>query len=125
MKASPVLTSLLLATSFAYAGDYYVSPSGDDSGDGSRNAQFKTLAKASSVAQPGDRCFLASGVYRETLKPARSGEPGKPIVFAAMTGHTPIITGADRLDGWKKLEGSIYSVSMPWSLKRNKVDANI
>ncbi|MBM3475067.1 MAG: hypothetical protein FJX75_17535 [Armatimonadetes bacterium] len=101
----------LLLAGRAMAAEYYVSPQGDDIGPGTKAAPWRTLAKASAVAAPGDTVYLGAGVYRETLKPAQSGEAGKPIRFAALAGERPTISGAEPLTGeWQLQEGHIYKL---------------
>lgn len=110
----------------AWGGDsYYVSPGGNDAWSGrlaapnraATDGPFKTLARAAAALQPGDACYLRAGVYRELLKPVRSGAPGKPITFAPYQGETPVLSGADPLTGWSLDHGAIYTAPMPWSLK--------
>ena len=40
------------------ASAYYVNPAGSDSNPGTIDRPFATLAKAASVLQPGDTCYL-------------------------------------------------------------------
>lgn len=119
---------LLGAASGAKAADagaaLYVSPAGNDEWSGKlaqpnsarTDGPFRSLARAAEAATPGTTVFLRSGVYRETLRPARSGQPGKPITFAAHQGETPVITGADLLGDWRREEGAAWSAAMPWDL---------
>lgn len=55
--------------------------------------------------QAGDMCVIREGVYRETVKPARSGEPGKPIVFRAYRGERIVVNGTDEVHGLKPADG--------------------
>lgn len=92
--------------------EYFVSPGGNDDGPGTEAAPWKTLARACAVASPGDTVTLAGGTYREILKPARSGEPDRPIRFRAQDGQTVTLSGADPLEGnWEQHAGSIYRLS--------------
>ncbi len=45
----------------------------DDSGPGTRERPFRTINKAAQVLQPGERVVIASGVYRECVRPLRGG----------------------------------------------------
>ena len=56
--------------------------------------------------QAGDVCLVRGGVYRETVKPARSGEAEQPIVFRAYRGEKVIVSGADPVANWKP-EGGV------------------
>lgn len=91
------------------AAEYHVSPQGADSAVGSSVAPWKTLAKACQQAGAGDTIFVHAGVYRETLAPQRSGEPGQPIRFQAAAGEQPVISGADLLAAtWHAHRANIF-----------------
>lgn len=64
---------------------YYVSPSGNDTNNGSLTAPFATPAKATAVARGGDTIKLADGAYTQsaTLKFASSGTAVAPIILKA------------------------------------------
>ncbi len=67
--------------------DYYVSNSGSDDFEGNRAAPFKTIAKAASVAKPGDTIKVKPGTYvEESIIPAVSGIEGAMIVFKPVDG---------------------------------------
>jgi len=110
--------------------DYFVSPQGNDAWSGrlakpaGGDGPFRTFAKAAEVAGPGDTCHIREGVYRETLRPARSGMPGRPVVFRSYEGEVAVISGADLLGPWSHAEGKVLKASMPWTLAdRNQVFA--
>lgn len=108
LVSAAVLTPASFAATDSPA-DHYVSPQGNDPGAGTKAAPWKTLAKACEQAGPGDTIYLHGGVYRETLTPKRSGEPGKPIRFRAVPGEKPVISGADLLAGtWQSSRGNIF-----------------
>ena len=104
--------------------EYFVSPHGNDAWSGTRpdpndagtDGPFQTVSRAAVVAGPGDTCSLRAGVYREVLKPARSGRPGAPITFRNHGGERAVLTGTQRLTGWRKEENGLYSAAMPWSM---------
>lgn len=103
--------SILFFAAMAFAGEYHVSPSGDDASPGTAAAPFRTIARAAEAAQSGDTCTLHAGTYRETLKPARSGSPGSPITFAAAAGETAIISGTEPVTGQWQQSGGIYTAA--------------
>lgn len=73
---------------------HWVSPSGNDASAGTEGAPFRTVAKALSVAQPGEAVFLKSGTYLERLKlEERGGSASKALTLKAAPGATPIIKG--------------------------------
>ncbi|NQT52978.1 right-handed parallel beta-helix repeat-containing protein [bacterium] len=135
MEASQILTftmmalaALLACASGTAAEDagrvLYVSPAGNDAWSGTvpapnaaaTDGPFRTLGKAAQVAEPGDVVFIREGVYREVLRPARPGQAGRPITFAAYKGETPVLTGADALTDWRQEDGEAWSAAMSWSL---------
>jgi hypothetical protein len=96
---------------------YYVATTGSDGNPGtSLAAPFATIQKCATVAQPGDTCWIRGGVYRETVRPARSGASGAPITFRAYNDEAVVISGADVINNWSHYSGNIYQAPMPWSL---------
>lgn len=73
---------------------YYVSPSGNDSNDGTtKDKPFKTLTKALSKANAGTTIFLMNGThsYSSTFKLSANGTSGEPIKILNYSGHTPVV----------------------------------
>jgi hypothetical protein len=102
---SIVLLSLLLA---CYGKEY---------NPGTDSKPFRTIQKAADVMNPSDACVVASGTYRETVRPARSGEQDKPICFRAAPDSEVIIDGTEAIAGqWELHDGNIYKtgVSKPF-----------
>lgn len=99
---------ILLAALPCFATDYYVSPSGSDSNNGtSQGTPWKTLSRVQTFlngpAQPGDRVLFQRGqVWNGTLLVStiwgyngKSGTRANPIYIGAYgTGAAPRITGA-------------------------------
>ncbi|MER5487050.1 PKD domain-containing protein [Streptomyces sp. NPDC002812] len=57
-----------------------------DAGSGSRAKPFCTIAKAAKVVGPGETVFItAADRHDESVTIDRSGEPGKPIAFVALS----------------------------------------
>ena len=102
---------ILLLALRAGAVEFHVSPNGNDAQAGIREEPFRTIQKAAAVMEPGDSCVVDSGVYHETVRPARSGKFGQPISFVAATGATVTITGAERFTDWQVHTGAIYRVT--------------
>ena len=102
-----VLASLLVAP--APAATFHVAASGDDAADGSAERPWHTLQAAAERLRAGDTCIVHGGVYRETVRPRHSGEPGKPVRFEAAPGSRPVIDGSDPIAGpWSVHEGRVY-----------------
>jgi hypothetical protein len=108
---------LVLLPTVASGSDYYVSTSGSDANSGwSPLSPFRTIKAAASVMVAGDVCHLREGTYRETLAPAHSGAPGKPIIFKAYNREKVVISGADVVTGWTVHSGHVYQAQMGWDL---------
>jgi len=52
---------------------YYVSVTGDNSGNGSQAAPWRTISKAMWALEPGDEVVVGSGTYNEFVRIAKSG----------------------------------------------------
>lgn len=104
---------LALISSTSHAVDYYVDAnSGNDAFNGAQATPYKTIQKCIDVAQPGDNCFVATGLYRETLTSKRSGTSSDPIKIVAQQGASPIITGTDKVTGWSIHQGNIHKATL-------------
>ncbi|MDE6143611.1 MAG: right-handed parallel beta-helix repeat-containing protein [Muribaculaceae bacterium] len=95
----------------AHATDYYVSPSGDDSNDGSLGSPFLSIRKAIETAKPGTTIFLREGTYRpkpsEVMRKGAegvydcvydltsNGSPESPIVISGYPGENATIDLSD------------------------------
>lgn len=99
----------------AEAREYYVDKfRGNDSNPGTKAAPFKTIQKAADIMQPGDTCFIRSGIYRETVRPARGGtSENKRITYKAFPNETPIITGAEQINTWTYQGNGVWKVEIP------------
>jgi len=62
---------------------FYVSTDGSNQYPGTASKPFQTIQMAATVMQPGDICYIRSGTYRESVRPARSGTADAPIRFVA------------------------------------------
>jgi hypothetical protein len=94
------------------AADFHVSPSGSNEADGSENTPLKTLAAAALRAGPGDIVWIHKGVYRETLRPVRSGQPDAPITFAAVPEEFPVITGCEPVKEWHLSKNGFWTATV-------------
>lgn len=96
------------------AADFFVSPDGDDTHDGrSVERPWRTLRHAALQLTPGDRCLIRAGIYRETVRPARSGEPGRPITFMPYENERVVIHGCDPISGWERQPDGVWRAPMP------------
>lgn len=67
-SALSVLKVLTNATS-PNSHTYYISPTGDDSNPGTKDAPFKTLLRAQAAASAGDVVYIRGGVYNDFTIP--------------------------------------------------------
>ncbi len=111
-----IVLSLLMSTIQGYSKDYYVSKGGSDQNDGSQSNPFLSIAKASSVMQAGDVCYIREGIYHETLSVSQSGTQASPIVFKAFEEEHVVISAAEVLDSKAKYSGSIFKAAVNMSL---------
>jgi parallel beta-helix repeat protein len=81
----------LLAAGAARAETFHVAPGGDDADLGSEGEPWATLQKAADTVRAGDTVLVREGSYRG-FDLRRSGEPGRPITFAAASPGTARIT---------------------------------
>ena len=70
----------------------YVSASGDDGGDGSEAAPWRTVANAVANAQPGTKIVVGAGSYDGVTIDGVDGTADAPIVIAGAEGERPIFT---------------------------------
>lgn len=105
---------------------YYVSqsnPAAADTNAGTEAQPWRTLGRAAGAVGPGDMVLIGDGVYREQLRIEKSGTAQKPIRFEALPGANVVLTGADRVIGWKpdagksskSDEGTVYVTDWPHS----------
>lgn len=94
MKNLVIILFLAIST-VASATSYYISPSGNDSNNGSINAPFFTLNKAWSVVKAGDVIYARGGVYRFNSRQnltGKSGTSSDSIKIYAYPGENPVFT---------------------------------
>ena len=114
-----IVPCLLLLPSFAIpAATYEVAqqhPQANDEGPGTPERPWKSLGRAASAVRAGDLVVVHDGNYRESVVVKASGTHQQPITFAAAPGAHVVLTGADRLTGWRKSESGlpIYLVNWP------------
>ncbi len=104
----PILSAPLRAT------EHHVASTGSDQASGTSAAPFRTISRAAASLKAGDTCVVHAGVYRETVRPASSGTPDRPIRIVAAAGEKVVISGAERIEGvWTRAEGAAHSASLP------------
>lgn len=102
---------------------YYVSPTGNDSNNGtSQSTPWQTINRVNTSTfsmLPGDQVlFQRGGTYRGRLQAGSSGNTTQPVTFGAYgTGAAPIISGSQLVTGWSVHSGSIYKATVSSPVK--------
>ncbi|TFG86393.1 MAG: signaling protein, partial [Hyphomicrobiales bacterium] len=119
----------------AAAGEWFVAPAGDDDNPGTREKPFATLAKARDAARavPADsprtvRLLGGTHYLSETLVLEAAKDTGRkdaPIVFEAVAGQTPVISGGLKLQlTWRPYKGEILQATVPAGLATDQLFVN-
>lgn len=88
------------------------NPQASDDGPGTTARPWKTIRQAAAKVEAGDTVLVRDGIYRESVVVKASGTSHSPIRFEAAPGAHVLLTGADRLTDWQKVEDGppIYQV---------------
>ena len=114
----PTIRWLIAACSVGFClmvrgADVFVSPAGSDAADGLLATPYQTIAKALSVAMPGDAVKLRAGTYREVVSPVRDGTVGSPITIENYNGEQAVISALDVVQGaWTAHGGGIFATTV-------------
>ncbi|MBR5210425.1 MAG: carbohydrate-binding protein [Paludibacteraceae bacterium] len=105
----PILLGCFISNAIAV--DFHVSPSGNDSAEGTLTAPFKTLEQAQRAVRGVNKSmkedinvYLHEGTYQLTstlrLSNADGGTNGHYVRYMAAPGETPLVTGGIPVNGW-------------------------
>ena len=93
---------------------YHVSKKGSRKASGTDKDPFLTIQQAADILQPGDSVIVHEGVYREWVKPNHGGiSENRRITYMAAEGEHVEITGAEQIDDWQHVEGTVYKTTIP------------
>ena len=104
--------------------DFYVSPGGDDSGSGSSEKPFATIARARDAVRAkiaagltGDVLVeIRGGTYRQTeplvFGQADGGDDKHSVTYAAYPGESPVLSGGREISGWKDMGDGTWSAEV-------------
>lgn len=126
--ARPVHRTLLAASLFlslfpALATTYHISPSGNDSNNGTTPATaWRTIARLQQLGaslQPGDQVlFQRGGTYPGHFTINSNGTAAQPIVIGNYgSGALPILSGAVAVSGWTLHQGNIWKAPVAQPVK--------
>jgi parallel beta-helix repeat protein len=87
--------------------EFYVAPGGDDSGPGSLDRPWRTLAHAAQSAPAGTTVFIRAGTY-EPFVISLAGEAAAPTRFVAYPGEKPIVDGRGTVDYTIRVVGAAH-----------------
>ncbi|MEE9463751.1 MAG: right-handed parallel beta-helix repeat-containing protein [Bacteroidales bacterium] len=120
-----IVISLFLAASCNQKSEFYVSPSGDDLHPGTRGKPFATIKNATEAVrsvllskQHADiTVYLDGGVYQGEepiiFKPEDSGRDGFQVIYKAMPGQKPVISGGVQINNWEQRERGLWVTKLP------------
>jgi hypothetical protein len=116
MKTLGLFVILGLISQVAFAAEFHVSISGNDSNRGTKSAPLRTIQRAADLAQPGDTITVHEGVYRERINPPRGGTSDRRrIVYRAAPGARVEIKGSEVIKGWTQVQEDVWKVTLPSS----------
>ena len=94
-----IYLSLILISFISLLGlaqtNYYVSPSGNNSNNGSINTPFLNIQNALWAATAGDNIYVRAGSYAEKLFWSNSGTIGNPITLSNYNSEAVTISGTN------------------------------
>jgi len=105
--------------------EYYVSPSGNDQHPGTRKQPFATIQKAKqevrSVLKRNPHSdvtiYLDGGIYPLTepltFKPEDSGKGNVRVIYTALPGEYPFVSGGVEINGWKQTKKHMWVANLP------------
>ncbi len=118
MNRISIITGIILTVftfnSCAESANYYVSPNGDDSNQGTIDKPFQSIQHALGLAQPGDTCFLMEGNYHEEVTiTGLNDEKNLAIVIIPYYGHTVTMDGTIPVEGeWTVERDNIFKIKL-------------
>jgi hypothetical protein len=108
---------MLLTIDASLAATYEVAqrdPQASDDNPGTAERPWKSLSKAAEQVRAGDVVRIHSGTYRERVVLKESGTADAPIRIEATAGERVVVTGADQLMGWRRMDAQRPIYSGPW-----------
>jgi alpha-N-arabinofuranosidase len=79
-----------------------------DSNPGTCTQPLRTVQAGANLAQAGDTILVKAGIYRDEVKPLRSGTRDKPITYLAAPGDIVSIRGSEQIANWIREENGLW-----------------
>lgn len=109
-----IMTLWLISCLGIHAREYHVSKSGRDANAGTFDQPLLSIQAAARVATAGDTVTVHQGIYRERVNPVNGGfNDLKRVLYRAASGEEVVIKGSEVVKGWKRIDGSVWSVEIP------------
>lgn len=94
--------------------EFHVAVHGNDAHEGGISNPMRTISAAAVRAQAGDVITVHEGIYRERVTPPRGGtSDANRIVYRAAPGERVVVSGAEVIEGWVRLQGDTWKVNVP------------
>ncbi|MCB0766371.1 MAG: right-handed parallel beta-helix repeat-containing protein [Flavobacteriales bacterium] len=118
-----ILFAFLGLTGHLGATTYYLSPTGNDTNNGTSSATaWRSISRLQQVAaslQPGDQVlFERGGTFPGQFTINSNGSSAQPIIIGSYgTGALPIVTGSVAVTGWTVHQGDIWRANVAGPVK--------
>ena len=125
MRILKILFFLIFTHSYFFSQTYYVSPTGNNSNDGSINSPWQTIAFGVSQLSAGNTLYLREGTYRETLTIDKDGSSASYINIEGYPNESVTIDGTVDITGSWSSYGAVsgaYSLSYTGDITQLFVD---
>ncbi len=97
----------------------YVNAGASFDGNGTKECPFRRIGEAAKVAMPGDEVIVAPGTYREYVNPVHAGCEDARIIYRSEEPLGAVITGAEKVTGWTKYNGDVWTARVKNSIFGN------
>ncbi len=138
LMVASTITAMAEKSFSAQAGNtLYVSPSGSDANPGTQNQPIQTLQHARDLARSLNQnlsadltIFLEGGTYQLSqplvLDASDSGSNGHNVIWQAVSGTHPVLSGAVKVTGWSQFDAAknIWVAQAPKGLKSRQLYVN-